>query len=253
MGTVTRWGVRVLAMLLPSGLAAQDTERIDTSKPTNLYSFLDNALEINTVEGDAATYGYRGILNLAPHDAHLIVVEVPLMYARQTEKFGVGDTRLRYFGVPYKNYDKFIGAFGGSVDIFAPTGSFENGLGTSRWVVAPGVYTGFMLADWIQAFTILSYQYSSKQTTDQIPEVDKQDAHGLTFQVITPIVFSSKFFMQFTPILALSDLGDDRQDRYRQEINVVYAAMAKLQFAAFWAATFADKAHTFRLSTSAFF
>ena len=56
---------------LPALLAAQETGQIDTSKPTNLYSFLDNAFEVNTVDGDATTYGYRGILNLAPHDAHL--------------------------------------------------------------------------------------------------------------------------------------------------------------------------------------
>lgn len=149
---------------------------------------LDNTFEYSS-KSNENILGYRGKITFAPSEAHLVLGELPLLYNDRTNKVGVGDIRARYFWLPYKNYDKLLGAFGPSIDIFVPVGNFENGLGSSRWIISPGITVGLMAADWIQFFPILSYQYSGKQMTDEIPETSKSVSHGFTFQVITPIVF----------------------------------------------------------------
>lgn len=226
-------------------------EEIDASKPTNFYSMLDNTIE-NTSSPGQNVFGYRGKILYAPSEAHLILGEVPLLYNDRTSKFGMGDVRARYFYLPYKNYDKFVGAFGPSVDVFAPTGNFENGIGSGRWIVSPGLTVGLMAADWIQFFPIVSYQYASKPVYDNpSPEADKS-THGITFQVITPVVFSDKFFMQITPIYRMNDLGDERRDRYVQELFAAYSINPKMQITGFYSGNFEDEIHQGALGLTIF-
>lgn len=221
---------------------SQEEVQIDASKPTNFYSMLDNTLE-NTSSPNQNVMGYRGKITFAPSEAHLILGELPLLYNDRTSKFGVGDIRARYFWLPYKNYDKVFGAFGPSIDVFAPTGSFENGLGSGRWIISPGVSVGLMVADWIQFFPILSYQYASKPVYDNpTPEMDNSTS-GLTFQVITPIVFSDKFFMQVTPIYRMNNLNDERQDRFVTELFASYSIKPTMQLTAFYNGNFQDEIH----------
>jgi hypothetical protein len=231
----------LLAAFGANTLFAQDEgEAIDASKPTNFYSMLDNTLE-NTSSPGQNVMGYRGKLVLAPSEAHLILAEVPLLYNDRTNKFGVGDLRARYFWLPYKNYDKVFGAFGPSIDIFAPTGSFENGIGSGRWTISPGLSAGIMVADWIQFFPIVSYQYASKPVYDNPPADMDKATSGITFQVLTPVVFSDKFFMQITPIYRMNDLGDERQDRYVQELFAAYSITPTMQLTAFYNGNFKDE------------
>ncbi len=232
-------------------LFAQDDEKIDASKPTNFYSLIDNTFEyMSTNNGN--TMGYRGNITFAPNASHLLLGEVPLLYNDRTEKFGIGDLRARYFFLPYKNYDKFIGAAGPSLDVFAPTGSFENGLGSGRWILSPGVTVGLMAADWIQFFPILSYQYISKSNSDLIPDALDKVKHGVTFQVLTPIVFSEKFFMQVTSIYQMNNLGDEKEDRYVQELNAVYSIAEKMQLSGYFRGNFTDEIYTYRLGLAIF-
>lgn len=239
-----------LTLVLMTNISAQEVE-IDASKPTNFYSFIDNTLEYQS-SNTQNIYGYRGNLTLAPSSEHLVLAEIPLMYNDRTSKFGLGDIRIRYFWLPYKDYSRFIGAFGPSVDIFAPTGNYADGLGSSSWVVSPGVTVGLMAADWIQFFPILSYQYVSKQTTDQIPESQKKSRQGLTFQIITPIVFSDKFFMQVTPIFSINDFDDSRQDRFAAELFASYAVHTTIQVTGFFRGNFEDEVYTYRLGLTMF-
>jgi hypothetical protein len=234
-----------------SALWAQ-SDSIDASKPTNFYTQLYNHLEIETRKNGDNLSGYRAELMLAPSEAHLILAELPVLYHSGTDKFGIGDFRARYFYLPYKNYDKFVGAFGPSVDVFAPTGNFENGLGTSSWLVQPGVTVGLMISEQVQMFPILSYQFTSKPGTDLIPDNLKQEQHGMSFQIITPIVFSSKFFMQVTPIYTASNISNVRQDRYIQELVAQYAIKSNLQLSAFYRGIFEDENHTARLALVVF-
>ena len=230
---------------------AQQEEAIDASKPTNFYSMLDNTLELSSRPNENVI-GYRGKIMLAPSEAHLILGEVPLLYNDRTEKLGIGDVRVRYFYLPYKNYENFVGAFGPSVDIFMPTGNFENGLGSSRWVVSPGFTVGLMVSEKIQFFPILSYQYAGKPTGDAIPEDSKEETHGITFQVITPIVFSDKFFIQITPIYQMNNISDEKTDRYIQELFASYALKEKMQFTVFYNGNFTDEIHTLSVGLTVF-
>jgi len=228
-------------------------QEVDASKPTNFYPTLDNSLEYNARDAGGNLMGYRAQLIYPPSDKHLFLFEVPLLYNDATEKFGVGDLRGRYFFLPYKNYDTFLGAFGPSVDIFAPTGSYPNGLGSSSWSISPGLTAGLMIADWIQAFPIVSYVYASKPTTDAIPEAQKRDRHGLSIQAVIPVVFSPKVFSQITPVYSVSDFKDGSLNRYVQEVLVAYSLTPTLQTSVFWRGNFKDKDHTFRAGVTVFF
>ena len=239
----------LISMFVSHGVAQE--QEIDASKPTNFYSFIDNTLEYQTSDNQNI-YGYRGNITLAPAEEHLVLAEVPLLYNDRTSKFGLGDIRVRYFWLPYKNYDNFIGAFGPSIDIFAPTGSFEDGLGSSSWVLSPGVTVGLMAADWIQFFPILSYQYVSKPTSDLIPDAEKKTRHGLTFQVLTTVVFCPEFFMQFTPIFSKNDFDNEKADRFAQEVFASYSIQPKMQLTGFFRGNFEDEVYTYRLGLTVF-
>ena len=248
--TLWAWIVTCVFVAVADSAASQD---LDTSKPTNLYSFLENNLEYTVQDSVTNVYGYRGTINYAPAASVLIVGEVPILYNDQTEDGGLGDVRARAFWIAYKDYSQFFGAFGPSLDVFAPTGSFEDGLGSSRWTISPGVTVGLMLADWIQAFPILSYQYVSKSTSELVPDVIDEDRNGLTIQSITPIVFSPKFFMQVTPIYSIPNFSDSSESGFQLEVNGVYAFAAKLQASAFLRRDFKQDVTVARVSLSIFF
>ena len=119
----TRYASCLIALLVFGVTGVSVAQEVDASKPTNFYPLLDNSLEYNARETGGNLMGYRAQLIYPPSDKHLFLFEVPLLYNDGTEKFGIGDLRGRYFFLPYKNYDKFFGAFGPSLDVFAPTGS----------------------------------------------------------------------------------------------------------------------------------
>ncbi|OHX66636.1 hypothetical protein [Flammeovirga pacifica] len=236
-------------LLLSNFIFAQ--EEIDASKPTNFYTQLYNHLEYNYSKNGADTYGYRAEFMFAPSEAHLILAEMPLLHNTETGKTGIGDFRARYFYLPYKNYDKFFGAFGPSVDIFAPTGNYDHGLGSGTWLIQPGVTVGLMIADWIQMFPILSYQYTSSPVLER-PGLFQDSQHGMSFQIITPIILSEKMFLQVTPIYTASNIGMERNDRYIQEFIAQYALSDKLQLSGFYRGVFKDDNHTARLALVVF-
>ena len=224
---------------------------IDTSKPTNFYNMLDNTIEFAN-QPNQNVFGYRGKLTFALSEAHLVLAEIPLLYNDRTSKFGLGDIRARYFWLPYKNYEKVFGAFGPSVDIFVPTGSHKNGLGSGRLIVSPGLTVGLMVADWIQLFPILSYQYAGKPVYDNPPVALDKAIHGLSFQVLMPIVFSDKFFMQVTPIYKMNDFTNEKQDRVEAELFGAYSLNDKMQITGFYGGKFEDKIHTVSVGLTIF-
>jgi len=242
----------ILISAISGQIYAQEEAKIDASKPTNFYSFLDNTLEYSSQEFQNV-FGYRGKVTLALSEAHLVLAEVPLLYNDRTEKFGIGDLRARYFWLPYKDYEKIVGAFGPSLDVFAPTGSFEHGLGSGRWIISPGLTVGIMATDWIQFFPILSYQYASKPVYDNPSPAADIATNGLSFQVLMPIVISDNFFIQVTPIYKMNDFNNERQDRFEQELFASYTLNPKMQLTAFYNGKFEDKNHTVSAGLSIFF
>ena len=79
-----------------------------------------------------------------------------------------------------------------------------------------------MATDWIQFFPIVSYQYASKPVYDNPLHAADVATHGMSFQVITPIVFSEKFFVQLTPVFDMNNFHEERQDRFEQEAFATY-------------------------------
>lgn len=250
-----RVSVSLMTILAGSMLSAPALAQnpIDSSKPTNFYSLVENNLEFRRVDASTNLWGYRGNFTFALNEANLLLAEVPILHNTRTDKTGIGDLRARYFYLPYKDYAKFFGAFGPSVDVFMPTGDFDDGLGSSSWIFSPGVTVGLMLADWIQAFPILSYTYTSKPGASSIPNAQKSDKHGLSLQAIVPIVFSETFFVQFTPKFDAADIGDKSGNRYVQELLAVYSLTPTLQLSGFWGTVFEDDDHTFRVGLTTFF
>lgn len=241
----------IILLLILSLHISSWSQEIDASKPTNFYSLLDNSLELTDSQGQQVL-GYRGNVTYAPSGEHLVLAEFPLLYSDQTKRFGLGDLRARYFWLPYKDYSEFFGAFGPSVDVFMPTGRYEDGLGTSSWIVSPGVTVGLMAAEWIQFFPILSYQYVSKPTTELIPDDQKKARQGFTFQVVIPVVISPKFFVQLTPVLSKNDFDDERADRFAQEVTAVYSVTSKLQVSGYFRGNFKDETYTYRMGLAIF-
>ena len=71
----------------------------------------------------------------------------------------VGDIRIRYFGLPVVR-EATLSHVGVSLDVFAPSGDEDKGLGSGSWVMAPGILFGIAASDTLNFYPIVSYQYS---------------------------------------------------------------------------------------------
>lgn len=227
----------------------------DNSKPTNVYSQVDNSLEFTKYK-DYSTFGYNPKLSLAPNEDNVLNLEVPFLYCSKTNKFGMSDVRLRYFYIPYRDYSKTFGAFGTSMDITAPTGNYADGLGSSSWRISPGLTFGLMLnkSRTISAFPNISYTYTSKPTSEFIPADLREVDHGLNLSINTSFVLSDDAFILVTPIYDIKDLADEREDEFIIEIeNVFDIARDKYQVGWFYRGAIASNTHTFRVLFTVFF
>jgi hypothetical protein len=224
IGLITAW-----FLLFPGTIAHGQDESArekDNSKPTNVYNQLDNYLELARYE-NYSIIGYIPELTYTPNENNAISLEMPLLYSFQTERSGLGDMRLRYFYIPYRDYSKTFGAFGASLDIIAPTGNFDSGIGSSSWQIAPGFTFGLMLnkSRTISAFPLISYIYTSKPSTEHIPESYKKEDHGLNVQIMTSFIINEDAFILVTPIYDIKDLKDEREDDYLLDIKAVFDIM----------------------------
>lgn len=246
--------ILVLVFIISSSCVIAQSDQdsaMDVSKPTNFYTLLENNLEFTSAE-NTTIIGYRANFTYSISPKHLLLIEAPLLYSTNTKKFGVGDLRARYFWLPYKNYEKLFGAFGPSVDIFAATGNYDNGLGTGRWIIAPGVTASIMLAEWIQFFPVLSYQYVSKSSSNLIPDSLNVAMNGISFQIVTPVIFSEKFFTQITPVFTYSDFNDEKSFGYIQELLLSYGIKQNLWVSAFYMGNFKNDIHSIRVGLTVY-
>lgn len=212
--------------LVALNVTAQDKKEIDASKPTNFYNSVNTALEYISRSEGGNQMGVRFNLVLAPSDRHLILGEIPLIYNDQSKGFGLGDVRARYFYLPYKNYSRFFGALGPSIDIIAPTGSASKGLGTGRWTIAPGIAMGLMFSEKVQVFPILSYNHMSRPVyTDDSPSAAPINSASLQF--VTVIVLTEKAYINFTPQFAQNYQNKQGSFSYIQEATLGYQVNGK--------------------------
>jgi hypothetical protein len=233
-------------------VCAQNEEPIDASKPTNFYSYLNNAVEFISREKKGNLVGYRANITWSPSERHLILGEVPLQYNTLKGKFGVGDIRARYFYLPYKNYEKFFGAFGPSVDIIAPVGSVANGIGNGRWIIAPGLAGALMFAEWFQVFPVLSYQYLSKPISSDTNAVN-DPMNGITLQFISVFALSQKAFIVVTPTFNQLYLNGTGSFSYIQELSFGYMVGPKGQLSAYLKGDFKDNLYQMSFGYTVFF
>ncbi len=267
--------VRVFAIALVLFVAAtamgqdEQTPERDASKPTNLYSQLQNSAEWIDL-GETNVFGYRAVLNFAtPDQNNLLAAEVPLLYNDRTSKFGLGDIRLRYFGILYKDYSRLVGVFAPSVDLFMPTGNADHGLGSDRWTISPGVATGLIVSKRFQTFPILSYVYTSapgsgESAADfvlagsglnlvQLGAAGDDDAkHGISLQAITVVNFTS-WFVWVTPLYVVPDIGDSSVKSQFVLQVVPSVPIGKYQLGAFYSRNFETKVNNLRFFVTLFF
>ena len=255
-GTDCKILITILFFFIGAVAIAQVTPgpHIDPSKPTNLYTRLGNNLEYTFLRQGNRTFGYRANFVWASASQKLAAyVELPLLYATSSNKFGLSDIRLRYFWLPYKNYSKTPASFGFTIDSYLPTGSFEDGLGRGRWIVAPGLSTGFVLGKF-STFPIFSYLYASSIQAGKIPGDDNPPLNGYIVQSICVFRFSKKSYVDCTPIFIKNSYTNAGQDDFILEGNYLYMVKQnKMQVGCFVRRIFEGNVTTVRAAMRLYF
>lgn len=220
--------------------AQEPKQDIDPSKPTNLYTQFNVLAEVNNGE-NFNTYGTRLNFQYAFNPDNLLLVEIPLLYNDATEKFGLSDTRVRYFHAYKRNITKRLIAIAPYADITMPTGSAKNGLGSDRWSLAAGVVAGYIVSPKISMFPGVGLVHLTAPTGG-----DSQT--GLTLQTNMSVSFSKKSFLFVNPIVSFLD-----KTNWQAEFNYNYIITPnKLKVNAGWYPSFTNDVDTFRVGATFF-
>lgn len=190
-------------------------ESIDPSKPTNIYTRINNNFELTDRSGNLE-YGYRFNYNYASSNIQFSA-EVPFLYSNVTNYFGLSDIRLRSFYVPYIDYDRTIGALGMSLDLFIPTGNEEQQLGSGSWSISPGIITGIMINNNYSIWPTVSYRYQFRSNKKGFDE-----QHGMTLQILNSINISEKVYLMATPMFLMNDFINENKDLIGAELEFNY-------------------------------
>lgn len=230
--------------------ASTEKQEIDASKPTNLYTQINTNLEGSFSEAQNL-FGLRVNVSYAINPDNLILAEVPMMYNNRTEKFGISDTRIRYFAVIKRNISNRIIAIAPFTDITFPTGSFENGLGTSSWSIAIGSVFGIVATKKLALFPGVSYVYTTKPGTDLIPEDSKFAGNGIGLQFNASYSFSKRTFMFVNPTPLFINKNSKWETVWLGELNLNHIFIPnKLKGNIYWGPNFTNKIHVIRIGTT---
>jgi hypothetical protein len=230
--------VAVISMMASN--AQESKQEVDPSKPTNLYTQFNVLAEVNS--GDKInTYGTRLNFQYAFNPDNLLLVEIPLLYNDFTKKFGLSDTRVRYFRAVKRNITKRLIAIAPYADISIPTGSVKNGLGSDRWSLAAGVVAGYIVSPKISMFPGVGLVHLTA------PE-GKNSQTGVSLQTNMSISFSKKSFLFVNPIVSFLD-----KTNWQAEFNYNYIITPnKLKVNAGWFPSFTNDVDTFRVGATFF-
>jgi hypothetical protein len=246
----------LLALIISCSLNAQDkgTKEVDASNPTNLYTQVNTQFESTSQKDGTNLYGFRGNVQYTFNANNLVLAEIPLLYNDATETFGISDIRLRYFSIVKRTMteDKFsvIAPF---VDITLPTGSFEDGLGTSSLVLSAGSVYGFAATKKILLFPGLSVVHITKPGTDLIPEELKASSTGFVAQANVSISFNKRWFLFVNPILTGLSTAGDWNNIWSGEFNLNHMIIPnKLKANVGYFPNFTNEIHTVRLGATFF-
>jgi len=210
-----------LCLALPTISIAQDSTKsknIDPSKPTNLYTQVNLNMEYQNRTG-ADVWGPRINVQKAFNPNNMAIVEVPFQFNTETGKFGISDLRVRYFNVLKRNISKKFIALAAFTDITAPTGKYENGLGTSNWSLAFGVITGFTFSKRFSFFPGISYIHLTKPTTESIPDQFKTVSDGIGLQLNASVILNKSTFIFINPIPSFLNTNGDWNSNWLAEFS----------------------------------
>ncbi len=210
-------------ILLQSSYAQDSTgakkAEIDPSKPTNLYTQVNANLEYQ-VGKTQNLFGVRANVQYAFNPDNLLLIELPFLYNDRTNKFGLGDMRVRYFNAVKRNISKSFIAIAPFADISIPTGSYKNGLGSSSWSLAGGVVFGFIVSKKISLFPGINYVHITKPGTNLIPEINKFSSDGIGFQFNASYVINKQTFLFVNPIPTFLSTNGNWKSIWAAEFNL---------------------------------
>lgn len=237
-------------------LNAQESNRskqdIDPTKPTNLYTQLNTSLEYQSGKNQNL-FGIRTNIQYAFNPDNLLLAEVPLLYNDRTSKFGLGDMRLRYFTAVKRNISKSFIAIVPFADISLPTGSFENGLGTSIWSLAGGMVFGFILNKKLSIFPGLSYVHITEPSTDLIPDANKYSSNGIGLQFNASYVINKSTFLFVNPTPSFLNANGNWKTFWSGEFSInKIITPNKFKINAFWSPNLTTEVHIFRIGATLF-
>jgi hypothetical protein len=240
-----------ILLLFLTSMYAQDVEtkenQIDPTKPTNLYTQVNAALEYQSGKS-VDLYGVRINVQKAFNPDNLLLLEVPLLYNDGTNKFGLSDMRVRYFTAVKRNITKSFIAIVPFTDISIPTGKYENGLGTSSWSFAAGSVFGFIISKKLSVFPGASYVHITKPTTDLIPEASKYSSNGIGLQFNASYSINKKTFLFVNPTPAFLNTNGDWKSIWSGEVNLNRIIVQnKFKINAYWGPNFTTDVHILRL------
>lgn len=253
MKKIYLWLSLILSTLFPLTASAQHTEKdIDPSKPTNLYTQVSLAFDYKTSDLQDL-YGARASVSYAINADNLLVAEVPFLRNSLTKKTGLSDIRVRYFTAVKRNITQNLIAIAPFVDVTMPTGKFEDGLGTSSWVLSAGGVVGLMFSEQFGLFPGLGIMYVTKPGTDLIPDDEKYSSTGLSFQFNASYSFDKDTYIFLNPTPSIMNTNGTWKTYWAGEVSFNRVIIPnKLQVGLYWGPNFTDKTNSFRLGISSF-
>jgi hypothetical protein len=205
MTTFPLWALATAMPVLAAASGPQEKEapRIDPSDPTNIYTFVDINVEWQRVR-DGNLYGLRLVPTVGIGPKHQVQAEIPLLAVKRDgadARFGLGDLRLRYFGLPHKDDKRVLSALGISLDLFAPTGSEADGLGFGAWIFSPGIVIGVSPTNVVKFFPVVGYQLSVHAGDAMGPPgtAPPGTTHGFRVEAITLFTITERVWAVLTP------------------------------------------------------
>ncbi|AUC16291.1 hypothetical protein BTO06_14540 [Tenacibaculum sp. SZ-18] len=220
-----------------------DTQTVDASKPTNLYTQINGALEYQSHENGGDLYGLRVNVQYAFDADNLLLLEVPFLYNDASNKFGISDLRIRYFHALKRNITKRLIAIAPYADITVPTGSFENGLGGNVWSLSAGVVAGYVVSPKIAMFPGAGIVHITEPS-----DFDGASQTGVNFQTNMSISFNSRAFLFVNPIVTFLS-----NTVWSGEFNFNYMIKPnKFKVNIGYLPNFTGNIHTFRLGGTIF-
>jgi opacity protein-like surface antigen len=221
----------------------EETQSVDASKPTNLYTQVNGAFEYQSHKNSSDLYGTRFNVQYAFNPDNLLLVEVPFLYNEGTEKFGLSDMRFRYFHAAKRNITQRFIAIAPYADITAPTGSVNHGLGADVWSLAGGVVFGYVLTPKIALFPGVGYVHVTDSDKSGI-----ESQNGVNFQTNMSINFTPRAFLFVNPIVTVLD-----RTLWTGELNFNYMVKQnKLKANIGYYPDFTNDIHTFRAGATIF-